>query len=272
MAVGNVIGNTTIALTIPFAIPALIQTYRVKKTPRIFLIALVLLIILYFVTFFLSFLDKIAFLISGFISIGLYVFLLGWNVNGVNKIIKMKGEHGDELEEELEGRIELDDDDDEASSKLDIRRKILIIVGSALLIGLGGYFLGEGLEGIVQGVGMSQHILGYVIVALGTNIEEFLMIYKSVKKKVPEIGTGAIIMKCVLFTFVSMKKRAGSVENASLPACARCGQSSESTRMRRHTWTQPAALTAACAYRPALSRQFAYESTAFLRSNRPEKP
>ncbi|MFX0099020.1 MAG: sodium:calcium antiporter [Candidatus Hodarchaeota archaeon] len=201
VAVGNVIGNTIIALTLPFAIPAMNKAYNVKNPPRIFLITLFLLILLYFCTFFLSLITSTVFLISGFVSIAFYVILLCWNVMGVKKIIQKRGQ--EDLEEELEGRVELDDDedqddedDDNASSKIELRKKIMIIIGSALLIALGGYFLGEGLEGIIEGVGISQHIMGYVIVAFGTNIEEFTLILKSVKKKVPEVATGAIIMKC----------------------------------------------------------------------------
>lgn len=200
VAVGNVIGNTIIALSLPFAIPALFQVYRINKPPRAFLLTLASLIILYFITLFLSFLTIDVFFISGIIAIGFYLFLLGWNIIGVKKITQKKGE--DNLTDNLKDHVEMDDDDydekeDHEREKQKTRKKVLFIIGSAFLVILGGFLLGDGLEGIIQSAGISQHIMGYIFVAFGTNIEEFLMVYKSVKKKIPEVATGGMIMKCV---------------------------------------------------------------------------
>nr|MDO8116055.1 sodium/calcium exchanger protein [Candidatus Sigynarchaeota archaeon] len=75
------------------------------------------------------------------------------------------------------------------------KKRVAIVCISMVMLVAGSYFLSEGLDGIVEGIGIAQNITGYVIVALGVNAEEFLLIYKSVKKKVPEVGIGGIIMK-----------------------------------------------------------------------------
>ncbi|MBD3187355.1 hypothetical protein GF325_11035 [Candidatus Bathyarchaeota archaeon] len=82
-----------------------------------------------------------------------------------------------------------------ADSKNSLLKKVGIILVSGTMVIMGSILLGEGLESIINVMGISQDIIGYIIIALGVNIEEFLIIYKSIKSRMPQIGMGGIIMK-----------------------------------------------------------------------------
>ncbi|MHA1680276.1 MAG: sodium:calcium antiporter [Promethearchaeota archaeon] len=230
VALGNVIGNTIISLSLPFAIPALVRTFKVKKPPKQFTVGLAALVSLHVINLLLGGVFSFVFLITAFISISIYTIITALNVNSVRNLLSRQndGNSIDKLE------YYLDDDDDEGDGdenghdgegdgrprkherdeigrtnvtngiSIDnqpkrgkIGRKIGKLISAAAIISIGAYFLSIGLEGIIVGLGISQDVMGYVIVALGTNVEEFLMISKSVKKKVPGVGTGGIIMKCI---------------------------------------------------------------------------
>ncbi|MHA1372458.1 MAG: sodium:calcium antiporter [Promethearchaeota archaeon] len=241
VAIGNAIGNNTIALTVPFAIPAMIFPYKIKKSPQKFIGVLVMMLVTYILTIILIVLFGITliFLCCAAIVISLYLFLLFSNIKSAGKMLKKGIENLIDAEEDvLETFIDMDDDDDNdaegkrtgnrddldticleddnrsfknekpckddkhvnqeanyVSSSSGIGKKLAIIIVSAIILMAGAYLLGEGIETVVNNFRISEHLIGYIIVALGVNIEEFMLIAKSVKKHIPELGTGGILMK-----------------------------------------------------------------------------
>ena len=201
IAIGNAIGNNIIAMTIPLAIPVFIfRSYNVKRSPKEFTVSISLMILSIIFALLINNIFPNAFLIAGIVNLSLYAILSYTNIKNVkNKIIEIPL---DKLDDELLGLVDLegdenDDDIGEESkeSNKKLKRRILIIIISIIMIIGGSFFLSNGLEGLVENIGIAQHLMGYIIIALGVNVEEFLLIYKSIKKNVTELGMGGIIMK-----------------------------------------------------------------------------
>ncbi len=204
VAVGNAIGNNTITLTLPLAIPGLFLAYQVKGTPRPFVAAIAgqLLIIIFAIFLNVSF--GLSFSFLGVATIALYACLLAYNVRFVKKATASTPAGG--LDQVLAGHVELEEEDrgggghgeDEGKPVREAKavdRKVLVMVAAAIMASAGAWLLGEGLEGVVDGLGISQHVVGYVIVALGVNVEEFAIAFKSARRKIPEVGIGSLLMK-----------------------------------------------------------------------------
>lgn len=216
VAVGNAIGNNTIALTLPLAVPILFFSFKVKSPPASFSITIIVLLSVHFLSLILTSTFPLLYPVIGVVTISLHVTLVGYNTFQVHQEIMAlePGEH-DAWRLELVKRGDEDDLADsgggmvggrersnqqtvsrEADSKNTLRiKKIGFILVSGTMVIMGSILLGEGLENIVYVMGISQDIIGYIIIALGVNIEEFLIIYKSIKSRMPEIGMGGIIMK-----------------------------------------------------------------------------
>jgi len=204
VAVGNAIGNNTISLTLPLAIPGFFLACQVRKSPRPFVVAIAgqLLVIAVSIAFNLSFGFSFSFL--GIANIALYACLFSYNAWFVRKVTRTTPE-GD-LGKVLAGHVELDEEDrdgdhDESTEGKPAReavvnnRKVLVMVVAAAMVSAGAWLLGDGLEGLVDGLGISQHVVGYVIFALGVNVEEFVIVFKSARRKIPEVGIGGLLMK-----------------------------------------------------------------------------
>ncbi len=206
VAVGNAIGNNTISMTIPLAIPALIFSYKVKAPPRQFTFAVIAILAVHVLAITTNSLFPPSFFMAGMFTITIYACLLAYNVTVVKKMLGIPPD--DKQDHELLDLVKMEDErkgghrgnrdgvhvEPEPLETIGKKRVAVVCISLVMLIA-GGYFLSEGLDGIVGGIGVAQSITGYVIVALGVNAEEFLLIYKSVKKKIPEVGIGGIIMK-----------------------------------------------------------------------------
>ncbi|MHA1892150.1 MAG: hypothetical protein ACTSYS_14245 [Promethearchaeota archaeon] len=214
VAIGNVFGNTIIALTIPFMVPAFMKEIKIKEPPKSFLVSLLSLAGVYLVVAHVFHGASVAFFVSGFIGFGIYFLLQYKNIKSTSTRSHLKGGHagsrGNDTtvdETKVNDKNQREDKDVIASVK-DVpengglvcerkHKKFFYIVISAIIIFIAAYILGESIDGLIDDLGISQHLIGYIIVAFGTNVEEFLMIAQSIKKNVPEVGTGAIIMKCI---------------------------------------------------------------------------
>ncbi len=204
VAVGNAIGNNTISLTLPLAIPGLLLAYQVKGAPRPFVVAIAGQISVILIAIFLNVSFGLSFSILGIATIALYACLLVYNVRYVQKVTATAPKSG--LDQVLSGHVDLDGDDHDGDSEdkkeggidrepATVGRKVLVMVVAAIVVSAGAWLLGDGLEGVVDGLGISQHVVGYVIVALGVNVDEFVIAIKSARRKIPEFGIGSILMK-----------------------------------------------------------------------------
>ncbi len=181
IAVGNVIGNSIIALTLCFSLPVLVYKIKINKIPKFFF--LVIFSCLIFII--LSFLIISGLFIFGIGCLFIYLIYLMRNIRYMSKKEKSDFIIGaEELKEEVE--------------KKELKVKaILLIVISMILIIVGGEILIYATEQLMNLTGISESLFGFVIIAFTTNVEELTLLFKSIKKHSVEIGMGGMIGKLI---------------------------------------------------------------------------
>ncbi|MFX1242605.1 MAG: sodium:calcium antiporter [Promethearchaeota archaeon] len=183
IAVGNVIGNSIIALTISFAVPAFFHSIHFKSLPQFYFSLLYICIFLVLAGTIIEF----GFLMVGIIVIFVYFIYLIKNIrnlsteSAVQAISKENGLSYDIEISELRNKPKF--------------KKILAIVISFICIFLGGELLIFSTEQILLITNLPETFFGFVIIAFVTNVEELTLVIKSVKKKSIEIGLGGMIGK-----------------------------------------------------------------------------
>ncbi|MHA1271300.1 MAG: sodium:calcium antiporter [Candidatus Helarchaeota archaeon] len=187
VAIGNVIGNSIISLTLCFSLPAFFYKLKLKTINQTYfwIIYISVGIIL------IGFLFWMGLLFVGVLSLIIYVIYLiinfknyskgkttGININGDNLGI---GEEGNEETEKSKRKI------------------IFLTIISFLLIILGGEILIFSTEQLINLTGLSESIFGFIIIAFMTNVEELTLIIKGIKKgKVSlDISIGGMIGKII---------------------------------------------------------------------------
>ncbi|MFX1450124.1 MAG: sodium:calcium antiporter [Promethearchaeota archaeon] len=186
IAVGNVIGNSIIALTLCFSLPALFYEIKFKSFPKFYF--LIILSCLFLILF--SFLVSSGLFIFGFACLLLYPIYLIWNVRYISK--EKKQDH--DFENEF---LEDEEDDIEEIIKKSNFKKIILIIVSLLLIFFGGEILIYATDELIKLTNISESIFGFIIIAFTTNVEELTLIIKSIKKHSEEIGLGGMIGKII---------------------------------------------------------------------------
>lgn len=177
LAVGNVVGNTVIALTVTFGLPALLYGLDLGRSPSAypaFLVALAALVVagcyvpLGLATF-------------GAVNLGLFVAYLAYarrhftDAGGGNE---SQGGESAPLE----------------TSEGGPPPAVKVVVGLPLIV-LGGFGIVASVEGFVEVLGIAEEFFGFVVVAFATNAEELTLIVAAVRHGRPEIGVGAEVGK-----------------------------------------------------------------------------
>ncbi|MFW9969344.1 MAG: hypothetical protein ACFFDF_04025 [Candidatus Odinarchaeota archaeon] len=183
VAIGNVIGNSIIALTISFAIPSFFYKINFKSVPIYYFLLLYSCIILFLLGTIINF----GFLIVGIITIIEYLIYLAINTKNISK------ESGFENISK-ENSIVIDKTTKELKQKSKFR-EILFIIISFILILLGGELLIYSTERLIILTNIPETFFGLVIISFVTNVEELTLVMKSIKKKSVEIGLGGMIGK-----------------------------------------------------------------------------
>ncbi|MFX0002642.1 MAG: sodium:calcium antiporter [Candidatus Hodarchaeota archaeon] len=183
ISIGNVIGNSIIALTLSFAIPAFFYKVSFKSVPQFYFL------LLYISSFLLLFgtLVDFGFFIVGIIAIFLYIIYLIINTKKLSKegiieeipkdIVSQNGNNAYKIKEKAKFK------------------KIILIIISFIFIFLGGELLIFSAEQIILLTNIPETFFGLVIIAFVTNVEELTLVMKSIKKKSIEIGLGGMIGK-----------------------------------------------------------------------------
>ncbi|MCF2141221.1 MAG: hypothetical protein K9W44_14270 [Candidatus Lokiarchaeota archaeon] len=225
IAVGNIIGNSIISITFCFSLPALFFPVVFKKiSAKYFYFLLGLGTINIVVMIFPSQL-----LLWGIVALVLYCWYVLWNLqilknNKVENVSKIKerreirikenniekneqfnevkneeNEKQDnrkedkkndrEIEEEIEQKLE-----EEKQEEIHWYELIIAIIGIVALIG-GSKLLIFSVEDLINQTGISEAFFGVGIVAAATNVEEYFLLFKSIKKKRVEIGIAALMGK-----------------------------------------------------------------------------
>jgi cation:H+ antiporter len=186
ISMGNVIGNSIIAMTLPFALPLFIKRFTFKTPGKFYFI------ILYFLMFIvvLGFIFENMLSISGIIALAAYFIYFIRNVKYHNK--------EEETETEiLDKEIEFNEEElEELKQASKIKKVIFIIIGLTFII-FGGELLVISAENLVTLLNIPEIFFGSVIIGFVTNVEEITLVIKSIQKKSVEIGIGGMIGKLI---------------------------------------------------------------------------
>ncbi|MFX1420301.1 MAG: sodium:calcium antiporter [Promethearchaeota archaeon] len=183
IAVGNVIGNSIIALTISFALPAFFYNISFKSVPQFYFLLLYSCIILLLLGTLINF----GFLIVGIIA--LFVYFIYFILN-----TKRLSEERAVQRNSKENIIQNDNGIQKLKTKPKFKKIILVIL-SFIFIFFGGELLIYSTEQILILTNIPETFFGLVIIAFVTNVEELTLMIKSIKKKSVEIGLGGMIGK-----------------------------------------------------------------------------
>ncbi|MFX1303986.1 MAG: sodium:calcium antiporter [Promethearchaeota archaeon] len=183
IAVGNVIGNSIIALTISFAIPAFFYKISFNSTPQFYFILLYSCMSLILIGMLVNF----GLFIAGIIVIFVYFIYFFVNIKNLYKKSTLEG-----IPRENSGQNDIQIQELREKSKF---RKIIFIIISFIFIFLGGELLIFSTEQIIILTNIPETFFGLVIIAFVTNVEELTLVIKSIKKKSVEIGLGGMIGK-----------------------------------------------------------------------------
>ena len=115
--------------------------------------------------------------------------LIGFTVYTIKTVKKQKIQQNENIEnEELEGEYFL--------SKYKIEtypQSIGLIIAGVILLFLGGHLTVDGAVNIAESLGLSQLVIGVVIVAIGTSLPELITSIIAIAKKQTDIGVGNIV-------------------------------------------------------------------------------
>ena len=193
IAVGNVIGNSIISLTLCFALPTLFQDIDLKSISHFYFIILYSCLVAVLLSFFVYF----GLFLFGIIAMIIYLVYLFNSLRVLSKKKRIDTIDIDEVTEEIESWS------NESKGHLKLRKLFFIVIGFGLIL-LGGEFLIISAENIIILTGLSEAFFGFIIIAFVTNVEELTLVFKSIKKKSIEIGLGGMIGKLIWnlsFTF-----------------------------------------------------------------------
>ncbi|MFW9988979.1 MAG: sodium:calcium antiporter [Candidatus Odinarchaeota archaeon] len=184
VAMGNVIGNSLIALTISFALPSFFYKIDFKSIPQFYFN----LLYFYLTIILIGFLIFYGLFIVGVITLFLYFIYLHRNIKQIFKDnIGIEKLNDQEVLKEEDKLFDL-----QKESKI---KKIILIIISFLFIFLGGELLIYSARQILLKTNISEAFFGFIIIAFVTNVEELTLVIKAIKKHSIEISLGAMIGK-----------------------------------------------------------------------------
>ena len=188
LALGNLIGNTVIAIGIAFGLPALYLKAEIDQLPRFYYVLLVGSggIVL------LSMVLPSYLLLFGLFCMALFTIYLAYTIQ-IHK--EFKSVHSDAKQTEL-ALDQNENRDEEPRNENRLWSAIKLLLALSILF-VGAEALVFSAEKIVQLTGLTQTFFGLVIMAAVTNVEEFWLIVKSIKKDRTEIGVSAQVGKII---------------------------------------------------------------------------
>ncbi|MFX1389142.1 MAG: sodium:calcium antiporter [Promethearchaeota archaeon] len=183
IAIGNVIGNSIIALTVSFSIPALFYKIQIKSIPQMYFLLLYTCMLLLLLGFFFNY----GLIIIGISAICIYFTYLIRNLSVLSNQSKI-------LSISKESTLESDSEYIPSQKKQNIKKFANIFISFMFII-LGGELLIFSTEQMLILTNIPETVFGFVIIAFVTNVEELTLVFKSIKKKSMEIGLGGMIGK-----------------------------------------------------------------------------
>jgi cation:H+ antiporter len=187
IALGNVIGNSILSLTLCFALPAFFHKINLKSVTNSYFIIIFLSLLSILLGIFFSNLI----MVFGIASIFLYLIYLK---------VSLKEIRADE-KANLSETLDIFKVTEKQKTSIQL---IIYIFLSLFLIIIGGEFLIISAENLMKLSRISETFFGFVIISFLTNVEELTLVFKSIKKKSLAIGLGGMIGKIIwnlCFTF-----------------------------------------------------------------------
>lgn len=186
VSIGNVVGNSIIAMTLPFSLPLLIYTLKFKSLSRFYLIILYILLI----NLLFSFVFNNFMFISGLIALGVYIIFFLRN-------LRHYSQEKDRNTEDIEGDIKFNERESIESQRSSKIKKIFLTSIGLVFIIIGGELLILSADQIIDILHIPEAFFGFIIIGFVTNVEELTLILKSIKKKAVDIGFGGMIGKLI---------------------------------------------------------------------------
>ena len=188
LSLGNIIGNTVIAIGIAFGLPALYLKAKMNQLPRFYYIEMVVASFLVFCSMILT-----SYLfIFGIISLVLFVFHIIYTIR-IQRAFKRSPQDIDSDEFVPDRALNANDDENNTrGSHLLIKLLIALIV-----LFVAAEVLVTSAEELVVLTGLNESFFGLVIMAAVTNVEEFWLIVKSIQKDQTAIGVSAQVGKII---------------------------------------------------------------------------
>jgi cation:H+ antiporter len=191
---GNIVGNSIIAMTLPIALTLIFYNLKFKSISKFYFVVIYILL----VNLLCSFLFTSGMHISGFIAFGIYLFYILRNLKHRKQ----------EIIEDLSGF------DGDIKYYLIIKKIVLAAIGLIFII-IGGEILILSTEQILNTLQIPEAFFGFIIIAFVTNVEELTLIIKAIKRRVAEIGFGAMIGKLIWNLSISFGISAIIIKNLS---------------------------------------------------------
>ncbi len=186
VSIGNVVGNSIIAMTLPFSLALLFYTLKFKSLSKFYFILLYILII----NLLFSFLFNNFMFISGLIGLGAYIIYFLRNLRHYSQ---EKDINTEVIEDDLKFN-ERESTELQRASKV---KKIFLTSTALVFIFIGGEILILSAGQIIDILHIPEAFFGFVIIGFVTNVEELTLILKSIKKKAVDIGFGGMIGKLI---------------------------------------------------------------------------
>ncbi len=186
VSIGNVVGNSIIAMTLPFSLALLIYTLKFKSLSRFYLILLYILLI----NLLLSFVFNDFMFVSGLIALGVYIIYFLRN-------LRYHSQEKDRNTEDIEDGIKFKERESMEFKRSSKVKKIFLTSIGLVFIFIGGELLILSADQIIDILHIPEAFFGFIIIGFVTNVEELTLVLKSIRKKAVDIGFGGMIGKLI---------------------------------------------------------------------------
>ncbi len=186
VSIGNVVGNSIIAMTLPFSLSLLFYTLKIKSLSRFYLIILYILLI----NLLFSFLFNNFMFVSGLIALGIFIIYFLRN-------LRHYSQEKDRNTGDIEDYIKFNEREPMELQRASKIRKIILVFIGFIFILIGGELLILSAGQIIDILHIPEAFFGFIIIGFVTNVEELTLILKSIKKMSADIGFGGMIGKLI---------------------------------------------------------------------------
>jgi len=186
ISIGNVVGNSIIAMTLPFSLALLFYTLKVKSPSRFYFILLYILLL----NLLFSFVFNNFMVVSGLIALGAYIIYFLRN-------LRYHTQEKDRYTEDIEEDIKFNEKESMELQRSSKVKKIFLASIALVFIFIGGELLILSADQIIGILHIPEAFFGFIIIGFVTNVEVLTLIIKSIKKNAVDIGFGGMVGKLI---------------------------------------------------------------------------